>query len=347
MTTIGKLSAASAGLLLAGSTLAGPVTVPNNFAAGTPAVAADMNANFAAVADAVNDSDARIVQLEADNQALAAANAELLSRLDTLESFVDDLRAVMSLENDRQGNPAVVFSGVNLHVNNGSGETEFVNGLGNLIVGYDEALEVGVSICSLGEFELGEDCLANNGVFAASHKSGSHSLVVGPYNSYSRAAGLAVGWRNAVTGNFATAFGRDNRASGAGSAAVGGTVNVAAGESSSVTGGVRNLANTFNASVNGGSENIAAGVNSVVAGGSFNIADGTSSTVSGGNSNTASGTSSAVSGGFQNQASGTNSSVSGGSQGQAEGVSSSVSGGSKRTAGDRDDWAAGSLLEDE
>jgi len=42
---------------------AGPLTTPNTFAAGTPAVAAEVNANFSAVETEVNDNDARIAAL--------------------------------------------------------------------------------------------------------------------------------------------------------------------------------------------------------------------------------------------------------------------------------------------
>ncbi len=48
--------------------IAGPITTPNTFTAGTPARAAEVNANFSAVASAVNDNDARIGALEAAAQ---------------------------------------------------------------------------------------------------------------------------------------------------------------------------------------------------------------------------------------------------------------------------------------
>lgn len=43
---------------------AGPLTVPTNFSAGTPAVAAEVNGNFTAVKTAVDDNDSRITALE-------------------------------------------------------------------------------------------------------------------------------------------------------------------------------------------------------------------------------------------------------------------------------------------
>jgi len=44
--------------------IAGPVTIPNSFTAGTPARAAEVNSNFTAVATAVNDNDSRLKTLE-------------------------------------------------------------------------------------------------------------------------------------------------------------------------------------------------------------------------------------------------------------------------------------------
>ncbi len=41
--------------------MAGPVNVPNDFTAGTPARAAEVNGNFSAIETAVNDNDSRIL----------------------------------------------------------------------------------------------------------------------------------------------------------------------------------------------------------------------------------------------------------------------------------------------
>lgn len=43
---------------------AGEVTIPNTFQSGTPAVAAEVNANFTALETAVYDNDSRIAALE-------------------------------------------------------------------------------------------------------------------------------------------------------------------------------------------------------------------------------------------------------------------------------------------
>ncbi len=51
-------------MLLSPLARAGTLTVPNTFTAGTPAVAADVNANFTAAKTAVDDNDARVTALE-------------------------------------------------------------------------------------------------------------------------------------------------------------------------------------------------------------------------------------------------------------------------------------------
>jgi hypothetical protein len=67
--------------------LAGPVSLPHTFQSGTPAVAEEVNANFAALRSGINDNDARI-----------AANTALMStygaRIAALEAAQSDLKIV-------------------------------------------------------------------------------------------------------------------------------------------------------------------------------------------------------------------------------------------------------------
>src|SRR5262249_56006823 len=55
----------------------------------------------------------------------------------------------------------VIFTNCNVHIRNGSGNTFTANGLGNLIIGYNENKS------------------------PALDRSGSHNVVIGPYHSYS------------------------------------------------------------------------------------------------------------------------------------------------------------------
>jgi hypothetical protein len=74
-----KLTVAMSAVLTMAATVAnsGTVTIPNTFAARTPAKAVDVNANFSAVATAVNGSATDIATLQTTIQALQKAQASL------------------------------------------------------------------------------------------------------------------------------------------------------------------------------------------------------------------------------------------------------------------------------
>lgn len=271
-------------LALASAANAGEVSGLTTFASGTTALASEVNDNFTAVKAAVDDNDGRVAALEAKIAALEALLAGV-----TRETV--------------NNQPAVRFSGVNLQVVNGTGNTESANGTGNLIIGYDEVRSAGALQCSIGSKAMFEpitkgtlfapvideaDCTAVGGKWSLNHKSGSHYLVVGTQHNYSRWGGIVVGASN--TSNFDYA------------------------------------------SVSGGAFNTASGPQSSVSGGTINLAAGPQSSVSGGTSNTASGTQSSVSGGAGNT---------------AAGQRASVSGGLNRSAPNTNDWAAGTLFEED
>jgi hypothetical protein len=147
----------------------------------------------------------------------------------------------------REGND-VIFEGCNVHVRSGAGATEApVNGLGNLIVGYNES--------SPGPPE---------------NRTGSHNLVVGPRHTYSSYGGFVAGFNNAVTGPSASVSGGfSNTASDSYAGVSGGIVNTASGVAASVSGGSANTASGNFASVSGGSHGSATGEDDWVAGGLF------------------------------------------------------------------------------
>jgi len=131
----------------------------------------------------------------------------------------------------------VYFAGFNVHIRSGSGATDgdtgsgpTTNGLGNLIVGYDESL-------------------------GPEDKSGSHNLVVGPYHTYSAYGGLVAGGFNTVSGPH--------------SSVSGGSGNTASGPVSSVSGGQNNITSGTNSSVSGGLSRTAANINDWAAGSLF------------------------------------------------------------------------------
>ncbi len=210
------------------------------------------------------------------------ADATYVAALEARIASLEALFAGIS----RDGND-ITLSGANFHIVSGSGTTDgAVNGLGNLIVGYNEL--------------RGEE----------DDRTGSHNIVVGMENNYSSFGGLVAGRMNTISadyasvgggwGNVASAFysnvsgGFDNEASGIFSSLLGGTLNNAAGSYSSVSGGEGNEASGFIASVTGGRSNTASANYSSVSGGWNNVASGESSSVSGGTDNEASGSNDTV-----------------------------------------------------
>jgi hypothetical protein len=287
----------------------------------------ELAAGLAGKADAGHLHDERYFT-EAEVLALVGS---LSDRLTYLEGLLEDVTRV--------GND-ITFSGVNVHVVNGDGITESKNGLGNLIVGYNEPPPVG------------ED------------RSGSHNIVTGSQHNYSSWGGLVAGKANTISGEYASVTaGYSNAASGSYSSVSGGENNKASGSFSSVAGGgspntgwsgneafanhsailggAQNLAGDpdkldrmigHHSTVSGGQENTASGSVSSVTGGSGNLASAGWSSVTGGQLNEASEFMSWVSGGYENTASAWNASVSGGRNNEAAGGNSSVTGGRNNKA---------------
>jgi hypothetical protein len=129
----------------------------------------------------------------------------------------------------------IFVTGANLHIVNGLDATGTTNGLGNLIVGYNEPRE-----------------------FEESIRTGSHNIVVGQAHNFSRFGGLVVGFRNTISGDFAVVSGgQTNTASGIFASVSGGLENTASGEDASVSGGALNTASGGGSAVSGGSQNTA------------------------------------------------------------------------------------------
>ncbi len=256
--------------------------------------------------------------------------SNLQSQLDALNTLFANVT--------RTGND-ITFSGVNVHIVSGSGTTDgTVNGLGNLVVGYNE------------ERTSGND------------KTGSHNIVIGSMHNYSSYGGLVAGHNNSISGQYAAVSGgRNNIAAGYASSITGGggpesfNGNIAFADFSAILGGEANLTGDgtcsfdltnddytctpgsdtavgLQSTVSGGNGNIASGETSSVSGGLKNKATGVTSSISGGRSNTASNYQSSVSGGYNNTASSYQSSVSGGYYNRADGATSSVSGGANNIA---------------
>ncbi len=212
------------------------------------------------------------------------------------------------------------FTGVNVQIVNGKGQTRAKDGLGNLIVGYNE-----------------------RGATEGERRTGSHNLVLGTRNSYSGHGGFVGGSFNTISGPFSTVVGgRHNTASGIYTAILGGggstddDGNIAFADFSTIAGGRRNTAGDPEAndpaiglasSIAGGLDNATLGSDSSIAGGFRNVAEGATSTIAGGRDNSALGNYATVAGGDQNLAEGARSSVGGGFQNTTRASWSTVAGG--------------------
>jgi hypothetical protein len=235
--------------------------------------------------------EAKVASLQATVSALQGQVSTLQTQLTVVQSnhalALGPFVSVVSGLVDGVKGPHIYFTGANIHIVSGSGMTNdnlAPTGLGNLIIGYDE------------------DPIKYNfgGQLSPGDRGGSHNLVVGAANRFTKAAfgGFVVGQLNTIDGS--------------GASVSGGVQNTSSGYFDSVSGGVLNTADGYEANVSGGYQNNASGSWTSVSGGLQNTASGFNASVSGGWSNSASGTWSSVSGGYGNVASGPRSSVSGG-----------------------------------
>ncbi len=159
------------------------------------------------------------------------------------EKEILDHFSIVSLPTGDGTPPAktIRLSGANLQVVNGTGGTQNINGLGNIIVGYQEPRPTG----------------ADPGV--VNERGGSHNLVVGMKHNYTSYGGFVAGLENTIKGDFASISG--------------GCTSTATGGKSSISGGFLNTATGSFSSVSGGSLNEASGEISAVSGGFQRVSD--------------------------------------------------------------------------
>lgn len=223
--------------------------------------------------------------------------------------------------------PTVSVEAANLQVTNGGNKTDSKNGLGNVIIGYNEASS------------------------ASSNRTGSHNLVIGKGHGFGSYGGIVCGENNVTTGAYASIVGgKDNRATATHTVVSGGILNRAIQPFASVSGGENNVAQARSASVSGGKDNQAMAPYSAVHGGQANKINAKASyaSITGGSENTVGTTHATILGGFKNTvntspyativagsgntAQGRFSVILGGNGNIASGASSAVGGGIKNKA---------------
>lgn len=281
--------------------------------------------------DGKNSSD--FAQSEHNHDSRYYTKEEVDKKFDGYEKRIADLEAkLLSLSVSADGKD-LTFSGVDIHIINGTGVTDSLNGTGNLIVGYGHGK-------------------ANNA---------SHNIVVGDHNVFRSYGGLIAGTLNKIEGPYASVSGGlGNVASGLHSSVSGGYGNRAEGSQSNISGGRYNWAIGKASSISGGGGvyhtegNLAIGNYSSILGGMANVTGdsscgivsdglgdyevicdtpdpnytlGANTTVSGGRLNKASDFVSTVSGGEGNSASNRGAAVIGGDANNATGYHSTIVGG--------------------
>jgi hypothetical protein len=234
-----------------------------------------------ATGPAGDDNAAEVTALQHDVATLQGQVTTLTSELNTLTSTFSGV--------SRSAN-TLVFSGMNLQLKSGAGSTAAApNGLGNLIIGYNE----------------------NPGA-----QTGSHNLVLGNRQSFTSYGGIVAGQGNTLSGPFASILaGTLNQVTAPLGAVIGGCGNLAGAGSTSngscpasgaqaVLGGHYNQASGAGAAVLGGFDDVASASQASVSGGFQNIAGGSYASVLGGEDNSASGSAASVAGGFSSSATG-------------------------------------------
>lgn len=168
--------------------------------------------------------------------ALEATTAAYKTQLQTFTTLLSCMK---------QENHELIVEGCNVHIRNGSGTTDGPpNGLGNLIIGYNEERS------------------------GQTTRTGSHNIVIGMEHSYGSVAGLVAGYNNTLAGPHSTISG--------------GLGNVVRSEAASICGGMNNTVTGEAASISGGFKNTASGTRASVSGGFGNEVGGSAASISGG-----------------------------------------------------------------
>ncbi len=341
-----KLRVSAAGMLLVTGVLL-------TFGPGRTAVAQGSG-------NVLDNIEAAILNLQAEDNTIAQRQATHDTSISTEARSINDLQKQLNKVTSNQaadqlaisglslktkymdsgimcGYPATFFRACNVYIQDGEGRTapaSTPNGLGNLIIGYNEG--------------------------GANEQFGCHNLILGVDNSYTSYGGIVDGMDNSISGPCASVLGGEqNNNLGHNCVIVSGTHNSINGQSSAILSGDDNLvmsaesaivSGTGNevtapyACVVGGAQNAALGQWSTVSAGTQNGAMQAYSWIGGGENNHSEGVGSAVSGGSSNVAQGDYSSITGGSSNLVTGLNSTISGGISITEIFPDSWTARGYL---
>ncbi|PCJ79923.1 MAG: hypothetical protein COA49_10240 [Bacteroidetes bacterium] len=180
---------------------------------------------------------------------------ELLQVISSQQAALNQLTPLLEYIEIDTLSQSVKVIGANLIVNNGSGSTYGeVNGLGNIIIGYNE--------------NEGGFTDIDGGIHADDLHTGSHNLIIGPGHTFTSTGGIVAG--------------RNNTILSLSSSVLGGRVNLVSGEFTTILGGLDNLSSGSLSTVSGGHLNISSGDRSTVSGGLLNFSAGIATSILGG-----------------------------------------------------------------
>lgn len=160
-------------------------------------------------------------------QTQVTALQKQVATLQPLAALAPFVTVDINPENGSPG-PHITFHGANIHIVNGMGSTQLINGLGNLVIGYDENPDPSVN------------------PFPMNGRAGSHNLVIGRYHAwFQNAFGnlLAGEWNWAVKqSSFLAGF--QSQSVGNYSSILGGSNNETFADRTVIVGGVDNFDQT-------------------------------------------------------------------------------------------------------
>ena len=195
--------------------------------------------------------------LVAQQEQITSLEGQLQAQEQAIASLAPLLSLVPVAERSSFGQDTWNLSGLNVRLDNGAGTTYGTsNGLGNLILGYNES--EGGHRDAEGNYMEGEV------------RVGSHNLVVGAGHTYGSNGSFLGGYNNALFGQGASILsGQASLATGTWSAILGGLDNRATASNACISGGHSNTASGDRASVSGGLLNISAGIATSILGGQY------------------------------------------------------------------------------
>ncbi|MCP4129742.1 MAG: hypothetical protein GY754_01880 [bacterium] len=152
---------------------------------------------IAQLQDALSGQSESLTSLEGT---VLSHTVALNSQGDSVSGLQDDIDTISATFQGvtRNGNN-LVFSGMNVNIVNGTNSTLSVNGLGNLVIGYNEVRPGGHDVCEWMTYNGEKKYVCT---FRDNTRTGSHNIVLGTENNYSGSSGIVTGMLNSISGNY-------------------------------------------------------------------------------------------------------------------------------------------------